>query len=105
MQEVGYYAAWRRINVCSQGVVLLLQAIEAAIELNLDTVEAGAQGEHKVQRGYMPVPTYSCHYIADEGFRKVIEDFLVRETTQVLNFSHKICTEIQCGETFPHFSP
>lgn len=59
------------------------QAIEAAIELNLDTVEAGAQGEHKVQRGYMPVPTYSCHYIADEGFRKVIEDFLVRETTQV----------------------
>ncbi|KAG5548655.1 hypothetical protein RHGRI_014112 [Rhododendron griersonianum] len=59
------------------------QAIEAAIELNLDTVEAGAQGEHKVQRGYMPVPTYSCHYIADEGFRKVIEDFLVRETAQV----------------------
>ncbi|XP_057469835.1 uncharacterized protein LOC130758870 [Actinidia eriantha] len=59
------------------------QAIEAAIELNLDKVEAGAQGEHKVQRGYMPVPTYSCHYIADEGYRKVIEDFLVREAAQV----------------------
>ncbi|KAI8020977.1 hypothetical protein LOK49_LG03G03272 [Camellia lanceoleosa] len=59
------------------------QAIEAAIELNLDKVEAGAQGEHKIQRGYMPVTTYSCHYIVNEGFRKILEDFLVRETAQV----------------------
>ncbi|XP_021298426.1 uncharacterized protein LOC110427266 isoform X2 [Herrania umbratica] len=59
------------------------QAIEAAIELNLSSVEAGAQGEHKIQRGYMPVTTYSCHYLMDEGFRKAIEDFLVRESCQV----------------------
>ncbi|KAI9178241.1 hypothetical protein LWI28_024258 [Acer negundo] len=59
------------------------QAIEAAIELDLSTVEAGAQGEHKIQRGYMPVTTYSCHYLMDEDFRKPIEDFLVRESTQV----------------------
>ncbi|XP_057977601.1 uncharacterized protein LOC131164440 isoform X2 [Malania oleifera] len=59
------------------------QAIEAAIELNLDTVEAGAQGEHKIQRGYLPVTTYSCHYILDESFRKAIEEFLVREMAQV----------------------
>uniref|UniRef100_A0A2P2K5W9 Uncharacterized protein LOC8262588 n=1 Tax=Rhizophora mucronata TaxID=61149 RepID=A0A2P2K5W9_RHIMU len=59
------------------------QAIEAAIELNLQTVEAGAQGEHKIQRGYLPVTTYSCHYLADEGFRKAIEEFLVREASQV----------------------
>ncbi|GAB4846817.1 hypothetical protein Ancab_025824 [Ancistrocladus abbreviatus] len=59
------------------------QAIEAAIEFNLDKVEAGAQGEHKIQRGYLPVTTYSCHYIVDEGFRKAIADFLVRETAQV----------------------
>lgn len=59
------------------------QAIEAAIELGLGTVEAGAQGEHKIQRGYLPVTTYSCHYILNQDFRKVIEDFLVRETTQV----------------------
>ncbi|XP_057809224.1 uncharacterized protein LOC131023684 isoform X1 [Salvia miltiorrhiza] len=58
------------------------QAIEAAIELNLDKVEAGAQGEHKIQRGYMPVTTYSCHYILDEGFRKSISDFLIREQAQ-----------------------
>lgn len=59
------------------------QAIEAAIELNLDKVEAGAQGEHKIQRGYMPVATYSYHYIVDEGFRKSISDFLVRERAQL----------------------
>ncbi|XP_049414024.1 uncharacterized protein LOC125876806 [Solanum stenotomum] len=59
------------------------QAIDAAIELNLSTVEAGAQGEHKIQRGYMPVPTYSCHYILDEDFKRIIDDFLVRETAQV----------------------
>ncbi|XP_009618447.1 uncharacterized protein [Nicotiana tomentosiformis] len=59
------------------------QAIEAAIELNLGTVEAGAQGEHKIQRGYMPVTTYSCHYVLDEDFKRVFDDFLVRESTQV----------------------
>lgn len=59
------------------------QAIEAAIELNLKTVEAGAQGEHKIQRGYMPVKTYSCHYLIDEGFRQAIDEFLVRESAQV----------------------
>lgn len=65
---------------------MISQAIEAAIELNLNKVEAGAQGEHKIQRGYLPVTTYSCHYILDEGFRKVIGDFLVRETAQVITF-------------------
>ncbi|KAK4802762.1 hypothetical protein SAY86_000965 [Trapa natans] len=59
------------------------QAIEAAIELNISTVEAGAQGEHKIQRGYLPVTTYSSHYLLDEGFRKAIEDFVLREATQV----------------------
>ncbi|XP_010429290.1 PREDICTED: uncharacterized protein LOC104713783 [Camelina sativa] len=59
------------------------QAIEAAIELNLKTVEAGAQGEHKIQRGYLPVKTYSCHYIFDEGFKQAIDEFLVRESNQV----------------------
>eukprot|EP00268_Persea_americana_P055222 TRINITY_DN6402_c0_g1_i2.p1 TRINITY_DN6402_c0_g1~~TRINITY_DN6402_c0_g1_i2.p1 ORF type:complete len:134 (+),score=18.49 TRINITY_DN6402_c0_g1_i2:1288-1689(+) len=59
------------------------QAIEAAIELNLNKVEAGAQGEHKIQRGYLPVTTYSCHYILDDDFRKAIGNFLVREKDQV----------------------
>ena len=60
------------------------QAIEAAIELELSTVEAGAQGEHKIQRSYMPVATYSCHYLMNQSFRKAIEDFLERESAQVI---------------------
>ncbi|XP_074309259.1 uncharacterized protein LOC141643837 [Silene latifolia] len=59
------------------------QAIEAAIEYNLDTVEAGAQGEHKIQRGYLPVTTYSYHYIVNEEFGKAIENFVAREADQV----------------------
>ncbi|RZC49091.1 hypothetical protein C5167_017521 [Papaver somniferum] len=59
------------------------QAIEAAIELNLSKVEAGAQGEHKIQRGYLPVTTYSSHYILDKEFRSAIGDFVRREATQV----------------------
>lgn len=70
----------------------MFQAIEAAIELKLDKVEAGAQGEHKIQRGYQPVTTYSSHYILDEEFRNVIADFLMRETAQVItsNISVKL---------------
>jgi predicted N-acyltransferase len=55
------------------------QAIDAAIARGLQTVEAGAQGEHKLARGYVPVPTWSAHYIPDAGFRRAIADFLVRE--------------------------
>ncbi|KAJ8432217.1 hypothetical protein Cgig2_003363 [Carnegiea gigantea] len=73
------------------------QAMEAAIEFNLDKVEAGAQGEHKIQRGYLPVATYSCHYIVDEAFRNAIEDFLARETVQVRR-ADKVVAE---GELVP----
>jgi uncharacterized protein len=55
------------------------QAIDAAIARGLARVEAGAQGEHKLARGYVPVTTWSAHYIADPGFRGAIADFLVRE--------------------------
>ncbi|KAL6845786.1 hypothetical protein ACP4OV_024361 [Aristida adscensionis] len=59
------------------------QAIEAAIELNLSKVEAGAQGEHKIQRGYLPVTTYSCHYFSNPGFAAAVQNFLEHETAQV----------------------
>jgi hypothetical protein len=55
------------------------QAIDAAIARRLARVEAGAQGEHKLARGYVPVTTWSAHYIADPGFRAAIADFLIRE--------------------------
>ncbi len=59
------------------------QAIDAALELGLKRVEAGAQGAHKLARGYLPTPTYSLHYIADPGFRAAVEDYLERERSAV----------------------
>ncbi|MFN3434419.1 MAG: GNAT family N-acetyltransferase [Sphingomonas sp.] len=59
------------------------QAIDAAIARGLKTVEAGAQGEHKLARGYVPVPTWSAHYLPDAGFRRAVSDFLVRERAAV----------------------
>jgi hypothetical protein len=59
------------------------QAIELAIAWRLARVEAGAQGEHKIQRGYVPVPTFSAHYIRDPRFRRAIADFLAEERPAV----------------------
>ncbi len=59
------------------------QAIEYAIAHKLPRVEAGAQGEHKISRGYMPTTTHSAHYIADPGLRRAIADYLVRERAYV----------------------
>jgi predicted N-acyltransferase len=59
------------------------QAIEAAIERGLSRVEAGAQGPHKLSRGYEPVPTWSAHYIPDQGFRAAVADFLAVERRAV----------------------
>jgi len=55
------------------------QAIDYAIAHNLKRVEAGAQGHHKIQRGYLPVETYSAHWIADKGFQRAVQDFLVHD--------------------------
>ena len=59
------------------------QAIELAIARGLGRVEAGAQGPHKLARGYEPVQTFSAHWIADPGFRAAIADFLERERAGV----------------------
>jgi predicted N-acyltransferase len=59
------------------------QAIEYAIGHGLARVEAGAQGPHKIQRGYLPVETASAHWIADAGFRKAVADFLRRERSAI----------------------
>ena len=55
------------------------QAIDAAIARGLARVEAGAQGGHKLARGYAPVQTHSAHYIADPGLRAAVAEFLERE--------------------------
>lgn len=55
------------------------QAVEFAIARKLARVEAGAQGEHKLARGYQPVTTYSAHWIADRGLRRAIAHYLDHE--------------------------
>ena len=55
------------------------RAIDWAIEHGLQRVEAGAQGRHKIQRGYMPKPTYSAHWIGHAGLRRAVASFLVEE--------------------------
>lgn len=55
------------------------QAIDFAISRGLSRVEAGAQGEHKIARGYLPSPVYSSHFIADPALREPVADYLRRE--------------------------
>lgn len=59
------------------------QAIDFAISRGLKTVEAGAQGGHKLARGYVPVTTHSAHWIAHEGFRDAVAQYLEHERRQV----------------------
>ena len=86
---VGADALYGRYWGCTEDVPFLhfelcyYQAIDAAIERGLARVEAGAQGEHKLARGYVPVPTWSAHYLPDKGFRHAVADFLRRERAAV----------------------
>ena len=59
------------------------RAIDYAIEHGLARVEAGAQGEHKLQRGYLPAPTHSAHWIREPSFRAAVEDYLSRERLHI----------------------
>ena len=63
--------------------VCYYQAIDYAIAHGLARVEAGAQGEHKLARGYLPVETYSAHWIADPGLKRAVERYLVEERRAV----------------------
>lgn len=68
---------------CLHFEVCYYQAIDFAIANGLARVEAGAQGEHKLARGYMPVPTYSAHWIRDPGFRRAVARYLDEERAYV----------------------
>jgi len=82
---VGSDTLYGRYWGCSRDVRFLhfelcyYQAIDIAIERGLSRVEAGAQGGHKLARGYEPSVTHSAHWIADPGFREAVSDFLQRE--------------------------
>ncbi len=68
---------------CLHFEVCYYQAIDWAIQKGLKTVEAGAQGEHKLARGYLPVTTHSLHWMADEGFSDAVARYLVAEREAV----------------------
>ncbi len=86
---IGADALYGRYWGCSEDVPFLhfelcyYQAIDAAIARGLARVEAGAQGEHTLARGYAPVATWSAHYIPDPSFRRAVADFVTRERLAV----------------------
>ena len=63
--------------------VCYYHAMDYAIAHTLKRVEAGAGGQHKITRGYMPATTYSAHYIADPALRRAVADFLKHERAHV----------------------
>jgi predicted N-acyltransferase len=89
LNMIGADTLYGRYWGCSEDVPCLhfelcyYQAIDAAIARGLSRVEAGAQGEHKLARGYVPVATWSAHYIPNAGFRAAIAEFLTRERRAV----------------------
>ena len=66
------------------------QAIDYAIKNNIKIVEAGAQGEHKLQRGYVPTKTWSAHWIKDKEFSNAIQSFLNKEGQLIENEKNKL---------------
>lgn len=86
---IGVDALYGRNWGCVEDVAFLhfelcyYQAIDWAIQRGLARVEAGAQGQHKIARGYLPTPVFSAHYIADLALRGPVEDFVAREKAAV----------------------
>ncbi len=79
----GRYWGCAEHHPCLHFELCYYQAIDFAIEHGLSRVEAGAQGEHKLARGYMPTATHSLHWLADEGFRGAVADYLRAEAEAV----------------------
>jgi len=76
------------------------QGIEFCIEHNLQCFNPGTQGEHKIQRGFEPVLTYSYHWIKHEGFKPAIKDFCLREQQHMLDYSQQCALSLpfKCSE-------
>jgi len=74
--------------------VCYYRALDFAIERGLARVEAGAQGTHKIQRGYLPTPTYSAHWVRDRGFARAVADFLKRERAAVAAEMEELTQEL-----------
>jgi predicted N-acyltransferase len=75
------------------------QGIEYCIHHNLHRFDSGAQGEHKIQRGFTPVETYSNHWIVDPRFKSAIDDFLVREERGVREYIKQVASYLPFKKT------
>ena len=81
----GRYWGCTEHHPCLHFELCYYQAIDYAIANGLSRVEAGAQGEHKLARGYLPTQCHSLHWIADEGFRRAVAEYLDAERAAVDN--------------------
>jgi len=81
----GRYWGCTETHSCLHFEACYYQAIDYAIAQRLDRIEAGAQGPHKLARGYMPIPTHSLHWIANGSFRNAVTEFLTEESQAVLS--------------------
>lgn len=79
----GRYWGCIQDHACLHFEICYYQAIDWAIAKGLRRVEAGAQGEHKLARGYLPVQTHSLHWMADQGFSDAVAQYLVAERDAV----------------------
>ena len=79
----GRYWGCTEHHPCLHFELCYYQAIDLAIALGLTRVEAGAQGDHKLARGYLPTPCHSVHWIRDPGFASAIEDYLKAERAAI----------------------
>ena len=86
----GRYWGATEHHPCLHFELCYYQAIDYAIAHKIARVEAGAQGEHKLARGYLPTLTYSAHYIADPSLRRAIAYFLERERAYVETASEEL---------------
>jgi uncharacterized protein len=77
------------------------QAIDYCIRQGIARAEAGAQGEHKLARGYLPTRTYSAHYIADPALRRAIADYLTRERAYVEAAGDELAEHAPFRKTLP----
>ncbi len=84
-RETLYGRYWGAIehHDCLHFELCYYQAIDYAIRHGMKRVEAGAQGEHKLARGYLPVEIHSLHWMADAGFNSAVEDYLTAERQAV----------------------
>jgi hypothetical protein len=77
------------------------QGINYCIEHGLQRFEPGAQGEHKLARGFEPVPTWSGYWIADPGMRRAVENFLARETEAMEDYAAETASHLPFKQMAP----